>query len=530
MPNLRLWPLQLPPAPRSRRWRVGIALGLACWLVLSTLASLSATAQTKPSGEMRWALYVTLAPAWLDPGEVVGTLTPFWVLYAIHDAMIKPMPGNLATPSLAESWTVSDDRLVYEFKLRQGVTFHNGDPFTAEDVKFSFQRCKGARILRDQVRDVEIVDPHRIRFHLHKPWPDFMTYYGSLVTAAGWIVPKKYVEQVGDDGFKKHPIGLGPYKFVSHTPGVELIMEANESYWRKVPHVKRLVFKSVPESTTRMAMLKKGEVDVAYQLDVPLAEDVKRDPQFKLAFSGGIGTFYLDFLDQWDAKSPWHDKRVRLAASYAIDRAALSEAETFGASPPAGNIVPPNFEFALPIEPQAYDPAKAKQLLAEAGYANGFDAGELHQIPPYFSMGESIVNYLGAVGIKLKLRPLERAAFFSAWQGKQLRGVCVCAAALYGNAASRMGEIIPSDGAYAYGGYPDIDALFKQQALETDRTKRAGLLQEIQKLVHERTRLVPIYQYVWPSGIGPRVAEPGLMLINPYPWSAPLEEVRLKTE
>jgi peptide/nickel transport system substrate-binding protein len=143
-------------------------------------------------------------------------------------------------------------------------------------------------------------------------------------------------------------------------------------------------------------MLKKGEVDIAYLLDAPLAEEVKRDPKLKLAFSGGIGNFFLDYFDQWDPKSPWHDKRVRLAANYAIDRVALSEAETLGASKPTGSIIPTTFEFALPIEPYPYDPARAKQLLAEAGYPNGFDAGELHQVPPYFSMGEAIINYLGA--------------------------------------------------------------------------------------------------------------------------------------
>jgi peptide/nickel transport system substrate-binding protein len=485
------------------------------------------TAQTKPEGEMRWALYVTMSPVWFDPGEVVGQLTPFWILYAMHDAMVKAMPGNLMTPSLAESWTVSADQKVYEFKLREGLKFHNGDPFAAEDVKFSFLRSKG-KVLRDHVREVQVVGPSRVRFHLHEPWPDFMAFYGTVVSGAGWIVPKKYVEQVGDEGFKKHPIGLGPYKFVSHTPGVELVMEAFEGYWRKVPSVKRLVFKSVLESTTRVAMLKRGEVDIAYLLEVPQAQEVRRDPNLKIAFSGGIGVFFLDFLDQWDAKSPWHDRRVRKAASLAIDRKALSEAETLGASKPAGNFVPPTFEFALPIEPDAYDPAKARQLLAEAGYPNGFDGGEFHQLPPYFSLGEAIVNYFGAVGIKMRMRPMERAAYFAALNSKKLKGVCVCTSALYGNASSRMSEVVPSDGSLAYGGYPDIDALYKQQARETDKKKREALLHQIQRLLHERVRYAPIYEYIWPSGIGPRVADPALMLINPYPWSAPLEEVKLK--
>jgi len=348
------------------------------------------------------------------------------------------------------------------------------------------------------------------------------------VSAASWIVPKHYVEQVGDAGFKKQPVGLGPYKFVSHTPGVELVMEAFEGYWRKMPSVKRLVFKSVPDPTTRFAMLKRGEVDIAYLLDAPDARELKNSPGLRLAFSGGIAIFFLDFLDQWDPKSPWADRRVRLAANYAIDRQALSEAETLGASKPAGNMVPRTFEFALPIEPYPYDPAKAKQLLAEAGYPNGFDGGELHQLPPYFSMGETIQGFLQAVGIRVQMRPMERAAYFSALAAKKLKGLCVCTSALYGNAASRMAEVVPTNGTYAYGGYPDIDALYAQQASETDRSKREAILHRIQQLLHERVRFGPIWEYSWPSGIGPRVEEPALLLINPYPWSAPLEEVRLK--
>jgi peptide/nickel transport system substrate-binding protein len=506
-----------------------LRLALGCVLCALWTSSLShpLQAQAKPEGEMRWALYVTLSPAWNDPAEVVGVLTPFWVLYALHDALVKPMPGNHLSPSLAESWVLSPDQKVYDFKLREGLKFHNGDPFTAEDVKFSFDRAK-AKLLHQKVKEVAVVDAYRVRFMLHEPWPDFMTFYGTFASGAGWIVPKKYLESVGAEEFKKHPIGLGPYKFVSSVPGVDLVMEAYEGYWRKMPSVQRLVYKSVPEATTRLAMLKRGEVDLAYLLDAPMAEDVKRDSTLKLVFSGGIATYYLDFLDMWDPKSPWADQRVRLAANYAINRRELSQAETLGASPPTGNIVPKTFEFALPIEPYPYDPAKAKQLLAEAGYPNGFDAGDLYPWPPYFSAGEIITNYLQAVGIKTRLRTMERAAFYSALGSKKLKGLCMCLNAVYGNAASRMSETVPSDGAFSYGAFPDIDALYKEQAQENDRGKREKLLHQIQELLHERVRFGPIFEYIWPSAVGPRVADPALMLIDPYPWSAPLEEVRLK--
>src|SRR5213592_1026069 len=193
------------------------------------------SAQGQPEGQLTIAFDASIASSFLDPAETPGIGTPFVFLYALHDALIKPLPGNDMAPCLAESWRESPDGLTYEFKLREGLRFHNGDPFTAEDVKFTFLRYK-LPILQEKVREVEIADPYRVRFHLHQPWPDFMAYYGTLATGAGWILPKKYIEQVGDDGFKKHPIGLGPYKFVSHTPGIELVMEAVENYWRKVPH------------------------------------------------------------------------------------------------------------------------------------------------------------------------------------------------------------------------------------------------------------------------------------------------------
>jgi peptide/nickel transport system substrate-binding protein len=315
---------------------------------------------------------------------------------------------------------------------------------------------------------------------------------------------------------------------VSHQPGIELVMEAYEGYWRKMPSVKRLVYKSVPEATTRLAMVKRGEADVAYLLDAPQATEVKRDPTLKLAFSGAIGTFYLDFLEQWDQKSPWADRRVRLAASLAVDRKGINDAENLGASRLTGNIVPRTFDFAIPLEPHPYDPARARQLLAEAGYPNGIDAGDVHPWPPYSSVGESVATNLAAVGIRARVRTMERAAFYAALASKKLKGVCVCINAVYGNAASRLAQTIPADGAFAYGSYPDLEALYRRQAGELDRRKRAELLRQLQTLVYERVRFAPLYDFIWPSGIGPRVEEPALMLIDPYPWSAPLEDVRLK--
>ena len=175
--------------------------------VLFALTALVAVAVVTPAhaaqeGTMTLGVHVTLVNRWLDPGETEGLITPFMVLYALHDALVKPMLAGISTPSLAESWTVSKDGLTYDFLIRKNVKFHNGDPVTPDDVKFSFDRYKGAsaKLLKDKVKEIQIAAPNRVRFVLKEPWPDFMAFYGTSATGAGWIVPKKYVEKVGDDG------------------------------------------------------------------------------------------------------------------------------------------------------------------------------------------------------------------------------------------------------------------------------------------------------------------------------------------
>ncbi len=504
---------------------------LVILLALPLLIGLARPAGAAPEGTMTWGVHITLASRWLDPAETEGIITPFMVLYALHDALVKPMPAGINTPSLAESWTASKDGLTYEFVIRKGVKFHNGEPVTAADVKFSFERYKGAgaKLLKDRVREVQIVDPGRVRFLLKEPWPDFMTFYGTSATGVGWIVPKAYVEKVGDDGFKKAPIGAGPYKFVSFNPGVELVMEAWEGYWRKVPNVKRLVYRSLPEETTRAAALKKGEIDIAYLLTGPVADDVRRTPGFKLvAPKESQGTFWLDLPDQWDPKSPWHDIRVRQAASLAIDRESLNQAETLGFSKPTGSLIPRPLEFSRFFEPDPFDPAKAKRLLAEAGYPNGFDAGDLYPWPPYFSMGEALAGYLLNVGIRTKLRTMERAAMTTAWREKKLKNVIVGITGAGGNAATRLEAYVSRNGIYTSGILPDVEDLFQRQARETDVKKREALVHQIQQILHDRVTHIPIYELAFIWGVGPSVDEPGINLIRSFAYSGPLEDVRLK--
>lgn len=511
------------------RGTVSSAAGLAAWHNWSNL-ELAMAQKGDAGGQMIWAVHATLSPSWFDPAETSGVITPFLCLYALHDALVKPMPDGRMSPCLATKWSESADGLSYTFELRPGLKFHNGDPFTAEDVKFSFERYKGtsAAELKKQVKAVEVVNPHQVRFVLNEPWPDFMTFYATPATGAGWIVPKNYTEKIGNDEFKNKPVGLGPYRFVHYKPGLELALEAFPGYWRKPPQVKNLIFKSVPEPTTRVAMIKRQEADVAYAIYGTLAEDVQRDKTLKLE-PMLAGTEWGVMLDMYDPKSPWHDKRVRLAANHAINRQALNEAETLGHSKLLGGIIPQAFEYALPLEPYAYDPKKAKALLAEAGYANGFEAGEFSCDAVYAGVIEGLLNDFGAVGIRAKLQPLERAAMFAAHKEKKVRNLTRVGSAAPGNAATRIEAFMYSKGAQSFLKDPEIDAWFEQQSRERDPKKRQMLLHKIQQKVYDEAYFIPIWQLGFLCATGPRVAVSGLGLIASHIYSAPYEEVRLKS-
>jgi peptide/nickel transport system substrate-binding protein len=515
---------------RLLKGTLGSAAGLVTWHQGWPRLQSAAAQKNTPSGQMTWAIHVTLAPSWLDPSETLALATPYMLLYAVHDALLKPMPDNSMSPSLATKWSESEDGRTYDFELRQGVKFHNGDPFTAEDVQFTFERYKGASAgeLKQKVKAVEIVNAHHVRFHLHEPWPDFLTFYGTMATGVGWIVPKKYMEKIGSDAFKNQPVGLGPYRLVSHQPGIEVVLEANPDYWRKTPHVKRLVMKSVPEATTRLAMLKQQEADVAYGLFGTLAEEVRRDANLKLEVLQGQATQWVSFVDQYDPKSPWSDTRVRLAANHAVNWAAINEAENLGHANLTGGIIPPKFAYALQLEPYGYDPKKAQQLLKDAGYANGFDAGECSTDTPYAAVVEAVVNDLSVVGIRAKVRPMERAAIQTAQKEKTVKNLTRQGSGAFGNAATRIEAFMYSKGAQSFLRDSDIDAWYTQQVTERDPQKRAALLHKIQRKAYDEARFMPIWESAFLCASGPRVAVSGLHR-DSFAYSAPYEDVRLKS-
>jgi len=501
-----------------------LVAALALWTVTVT------PAYAAPEGQLTWGVHITLAPTWFDPAETPNLITPYMVMYALHDSMVKAMPEHPMVPSLAESWKASPDGKTYEFTLRKNVKFHDGSPLTAEDVKYSFERYRGtaAKSLKERVASVETVGANQVRFKLKNPWPDFLTFY-ALSSGAGWIVPKKYVEKVGEDGYKKAPVGAGPYKFVSFNPGVELVFEAFDQYWRKSPSVKRLVFKMIPDETTRLAALKRGEIDIVYSTRGELAEELQRTPGLTLKPTIIQAPQWVAMLDQWDPKSPWHDRRVRLAANLVVDRNAINQAVTLGHSRITHSLIPSTFDFSW--KPPAYkvDVAQAKKLMAEAGYANGFDAGDYYMDISYANVQEIVAGMLQQqLGIKTRMKNVERAAYWSGYTDKKYKNLAYTASGAFGNAATRLESFVVKGGPFVYGSYPDIDGLFAEQAAELDRKKREAILHKIQQLVHEKAMIIPIWELGFLNGQGQRVQESGLGLIPGHAYSAPYEDVRLK--
>jgi peptide/nickel transport system substrate-binding protein len=219
---------------------------------------------------------------------------------------------------------------------------------------------------------------------------------------------------------------------------------------------------------------------------------------------------------------------VRQAASLAIDRSGINEAETLGFSKITGSIIPATFEFFWSPPAPVLDRAKARRLLTEAGYPNGLDAGDYYCDASYANLGEAVVNDLKAVGIRTQLRPMERAAFIANNKDKKLKNIIQTASGAGGNAATRLEAFVAAGGTYTYGSYPDIEGLIQEQAGEMDVKRREATLQRVQQMIHERAMFAPIWELAFLNGTGPRVAESGLTLIPGHPYSAPYEELKLR--
>jgi peptide/nickel transport system substrate-binding protein len=240
-------------------------------------------------------------------------------------------------------------------------------------------------------------------------------------------------------------------------------------------------------------------------------------------------TQWLLLANLYDHGSPWSDTRIRLAANYAINWQAVNEAETLGHSLLTGSIIPRKFEYALALEPYGYNPTKAKQLLKEAGYPHGFEPGKCSTDTVYASVVEAAANDLGAVGIHLRVRPMERAAVQTSWKEKTVKNLSRMGSGAFGHAATRVEGFIYSKGLNSFIKDPEIDAWFVQQSKELDRKQREALLHKIQQKVYDQAYFIPIWELSFLCASGPRMAVSGLGLIPLFAYSGPYEDVQLKS-
>lgn len=500
-----------------------ILVVLVCMTLLIGATDASAK---KPKGTLKEAIHWGISADWLDPATGGFAISAHLAMYFYHDALIKAMPEGNFTPCLAESWTKSGDARVYEFKLRKGVKFHNGDEMTAEDVLFSVNRYRAAqaKMIKGRIEKLEAVNPYLVRFTFKKPFPDFIEYLVPGVTTMAWIVPKKYIEKVGDAGFKKHPIGAGPYKFEEFRPGVKLSGNAFEDYWRKVPNIKHVEFIRIPEAATRLAMVRRGEVDIATLMQGVFYEDAKKDKNLRVLYPLSPTRWLVYFSNQWDPKNPCSNPKVRKAMSLAIDRQTLADVHMprckgIGVIGLEGDPDLANFA------PDPYDPVKAKKLLAEAGYPNGLNAGVYYPYESgYWPMCEQIQNYWKAIGISVQSKLLDRPAWLANREGKRMKNAIFIDPSTAPTIGGRLAYLF---GSSSYGNYPDIEKVWAEFQNTVDSKKRHELLLKVQKMIYDRTMYIPLVSTNSPAAFGPRV-KGNPYKIQPLIWfTAPIEDIEL---
>ena len=528
---------------RSRFTIRNVARALAVAMILIAAASaaipFSSPAVAAAKGKLVLAWHAGFASRWLDPQEHDGTATPDNFFTAIHDALIKNQGTQLYDhPALAERFTIAPDAKSASFTLRKGIKFHNGDPVTPQDVKFSYESYRGAKadVFKKKTERVELVDDRTVRFVFKEPFLDFGILFGTAnVDGAAWVVPEKYYKQVGPDGFKQKPIGAGPYKVVRHEPGVKIELEAFDGYYRPV-NAKQLVMVSVPESATRVAMLERGEADIIYNVPGELIAKVGKLPGVTLA-PVLSGSFFIEFPGFQDPKNPFHDKRVREAVSLALDRRAMNQAESAGMGKPTGNWINDDVLYAIEWPEFPRNVEKAKQLLREAGYPNGFDVAWVTPIPAFYSRGERVIAQLREVGIRGRLQTMERGIYFQRLQAglKEFPGTQII---LHG---ARIGGSWSFwyEGHFKCGGFnsrdricvKDLDGKFDQYERSINLAERKKLAEEIQRGILENYYLVPVFRHAFVNAIGPRVSLTKWQDVFPtittgyaYPW----EDIKVK--
>ncbi len=480
-------------------------------LTLLLMPGLHALAQGGPSTV---TIALTDDPPSGDPHKTRGA-NGGHLLFNLFDGLVA-LSGDMTaiTPALATSWERLDDT-TWKFVLRQGVTFHNGEPFTAAAVKYTIERMLDPNAVRfnndyKQIGEVDILDDYTVVIHTRVPDPNFLGNLSSL-----HMVPPVYTSSISEAEFSAHPVGTGPYKFVEWVLGQRLVLEANDDYWGGRPSVDRLVFRPIPEASTRLAELQAGTVDIIVGLNYDAIPLVNADPNLRAEANTGRRTVFMH-MDLLAGAEPLQDVRVRQAMSYAIDRQLLIDSVLNGYGTPLATFFRTEMAGYSPdFQPYPYDPERAKELLAEAGYPNGFDirfmtsAGMINK---GVEVVEAIGAMLGDVGIRVEVLSVALQVMRDMYIGNPDPGggnVEPLFIFNYGtptaDATSPLNALIKTGGIETFMHDPVFDALIDRYASEMNTEVRNQVAYEIQEKLYNELPLIALYLQLDVYGVNERL-------------------------
>ncbi len=471
-----------------------IALALALLGPVAGPIALSDPSEAQPSGELRVALPWT--PETLDPTMNLSSMRAK-VGVNIFDSLVGRDSANRIVPQLAESWKALDD-LTWQFKLRRGVVFHNGEPFNAEAVRFTFERVLDPaqkspnRANVGEIARVEVVDESTVNLVLRQPYAPFLN---RLIDFP--IVPPRYAAEKGNQGLALRPVGTGPFRFVELVKDDHLILEAFDRHWRGAPKVRRIAFKSIPEPFTRAAALRNNEVDLIETVPPNLARELERVAGIRVQ---RVPSTWIIYLGLNAFKKPLSDVRVRQALNYATDVDAIVKSVLDGnARRMDGPFTPGMFGFDPSVKGYAPDPARARRLLAEAGYPDGLEI-TLDSPAGRYQGDKEIAEALGGQWQKAGFRPNVRVAewsvYFKQYLGKQFPDAYLLGLGGPIQDADELFNLVSSKGRGLYYKNEKIDALFDVGRSTMDPAKRKKIYADLARAMLEDATWVFLMQQV----------------------------------
>jgi peptide/nickel transport system substrate-binding protein len=425
---------------------------------------------------------------------------------------VDPTTWDYERPMLAERWQMSPDAKTWTFHLRKGVQFHdNFGEMTAEDVKFSFELLMGKDAIatttpqwRKNIEKLEVVDRHTFRLVMKNPDPDVLFELSSAREVQ--IVSKKQIESQGIDKASQRPAGTGPYRMVEWRRGEFMRYQALDRHWRVTPQFKELVYRFVPEDATRVAMLRTGEADII-ELPRTLKKDVegagfeaRRALWPGVVVFGIMGGQYLKDRPTFNAQVPWLDKRVREAINLAVNRKAIMEHLFLGEAQPAILPIIPSWvkEFNNPAWKQyPHDVERAKKLMAEAGYPNGFTAEwrayPLPGVPELIAVSEALQIDLAKIGVKLDLKLTELQTIRPHYRDRKLAGVgWMHRTGIPPDPASHLALFYTAGGLLGSVELPEIEDLFQRLQRTADPKERARIIRSVGDIIHNGYHVIPL--------------------------------------